>query len=201
MKYKYIFSAIGVLSIFIILIGCSKPPTAEQQNARKELEKKGIAYTTEAFFEEINKGNIENLNLFFNAGMSPNAENKGMPALHAAVLIGRDEPVKLFLDKGAKVDERVNGGMTALLFAAKLGFRANQINMLIAKGANVNAKTNSGTAVLFAVINKDVESIKVLLANGADVNAKSNDGKTPLALAKETGSAEIVKLLQQAGAK
>ena len=43
--------------------------------------------------------------------------------------------------------------------------------------------------------------VKVLLENGADVNLKNSKAQSALALAKEKGHDEIVKLLRKHGAK
>jgi uncharacterized protein len=202
MKYKLFFSSISIFAILIMFYACSETPTAEQQNARKELDQKGIVYTPKAFFDEIGKGNIDNLNLFFAAGMSPNVKVKDMTALNWAIMMSSNEGLKLLLNKGANVNGKTGNQISTLMFAAKLGGRADEVKILIDNGANINEKSGDGnTALIFAASSKDIETVKVLIDNKADVNIKTSDGKTALMLANEVGSAEIVQLLKQAGAK
>jgi hypothetical protein len=54
--------------------------------------------------------------------------------------------------------------------------------------------------LLWAVRNGNTAVVKVILANGGDPNERSSDGRTPLQLARETGSQELQELLEQAGA-
>lgn len=54
--------------------------------------------------------------------------------------------------------------------------------------------------LLAAARKSDAATVKSLLAKGADVNAKSPYGATPLFFACDRGSAEVVKILLDAGA-
>jgi ankyrin repeat protein len=63
------------------------------------------------------------------------------------------------------------------------------------------AQTNPLNDELLAAARKsDAAAVKALLAKGADVNAKSAYGATPLFFACDRGSAEVVKVLLDAGA-
>jgi anti-sigma-K factor RskA len=69
---------------------------------------------------------------------------------------------------------------------------------LAATGAAQTASLND--ELLAAARKSDAAAVKALLAKGADVNAKSPYGATPLFFACDRGSAEVVKILLDAGA-
>lgn len=72
---------------------------------------------------------------------------------------------------------------------------------LLGKGAPVNAQDGEGrTALMFAIINLHVATVKVLLDGGADVNGKAKDRCTALMLAASSGDHEIVRVLLDRGA-
>ena len=69
-------------------------------------------------------------------------------------------------------------------------------------GADVNNVDNENKSVLLlAVMSNKTEMVEVLIHKGADVNIKSKGGNTPLSMARDLGSDDIVKLLTDAGAK
>jgi ankyrin repeat protein len=116
---------------------------------------------------------------------------------------GHFEVVKLLLEKGANVNaKQPDDGRTALIWAAETG-HSEVIRLLLEKGADVNAKQMrfDFTALMEASMRGDAESVKLLLEKGADVNAKDYSGNTALGMAKQRSLAEIVQLLEKAGAK
>ncbi len=112
------------------------------------------------------------------------------------------------------VNEKDNGGCTALMIAATAG-KADCVKALVAAGADVNANDNYGdTAIEYAVYGERgwgyrfgkstmtfsasggiMDSIKALIAAGADVNAKDKQGVTALMSAAFIGDPDIVKAL------
>ena len=74
---------------------------------------------------------------------------------------------------------------------------------LFLAAANIAAGAQSASLnddLLAAARKSDAAAVKSLLARGADVNAKSPYGATPLFFACDRGSAEVVKILLDAGA-
>ena len=68
-------------------------------------------------------------------------------------------------------------------------------------GADINNVDNENKSVLLlAIMSNKTEMAEVLIYKGADVNVKSKGGNTPLSMAKDLGSEDMVKLLQKAGA-
>ena len=122
-------------------------------------------------------------------------------ALMRAVLGGDRLEVQALLEERVDVNEKSDGGVTALMNAAGTG-RIEIMRMLLDKGAEVNAKTPSGyTSLMSAALNGQTEVVKVLIERGAEVNAKAVDGDTALTYATLKGHFEIIQVLREAGAK
>jgi len=94
-------------------------------------------------------------------------------ALIAAAHLGHDEVVRTLIKAGAPLDHINNLHWTALIESIVLG--------------------NGGK--------RHTESLKALVEAGANVNIADRNGTTPLALAKGRGYAEMVAILEKAGAK
>lgn len=54
--------------------------------------------------------------------------------------------------------------------------------------------------MLLAVMQRRADLVRLLLAHGADPNARDQAGETPLERARHDGRADIVAMLQAAGA-
>jgi len=146
-------------------------------------------------------------------------------ALWEATRKGEIETVKALLAKGADVNAKTRYGATALFFAADRG-NVDLLKTLLEHGAEINAKDTfySATPLSWAAYNNRVEAVKLLIAKGAEgaddvlmigvseknldlVKAALENAKlkpetlsSALANAKNSGSAEIVAALEQAGA-
>ncbi len=93
---------------------------------------------------------------------------------------------------------RIGGITTPMLAVGK----PEQLQMLIDAGADVHAKTDEGyTALMFAVLFRNVESVRMLIKAGADVNARTKELQSVLDLAIITDIKEIIDILKQNGAK
>jgi ankyrin repeat protein len=74
----------------------------------------------------------------------------------------------------------INGGMTALLYAARDG-RLEETRLLLSGGANVKfADPNEIQPLLMSILNGHLDVARFLLDHGADVNASDYYGRTPL---------------------
>ena len=83
---------------------------------------------------------------------------------------------------------------------SKLG-KTKEVIKAINGGINVNTKDKYGyTALMYAALQDDAETVNALLEIGADINAKSNSGLTALMLAAYSGHLEIIDILIKAGA-
>lgn len=118
-------------------------------------------------------------------------------ALSVACVKNREEIVKILLERGARVNGNIRAGQTLLNVAAKFG-RANIVKILLDSGANVHTRNEKKmTALHEACGNGFWGSAKVLVDYGAEINAENENNETPLMLAMEYGSSELVKGLRE----
>jgi ankyrin repeat protein len=111
----------------------------------------------------------------------------------------------LALGASAKqVTSRYDG--TALIAAAHLG-HDGVVRQLIAAGAPLDHVNNlHWTAVIESIVlgnggPRHQATLKALITAGANLQLTDRQGNTPLALAKSRGYAEMVKMLERAGAR
>jgi ankyrin repeat protein len=165
-------------------------------------------------------GNAAIIEQLLQAGEDANAvfTQGGDTALMTAARAGKVDAIRVLLNHGADVNKANARGQTPLMWAVA-DKNAAAAKLLIEKGANVNAHTNplpppgkldlifsapappgGMTALLFAVRQNDMESVKVLLAGGADLKQTAADGTTPLLIAIINAHRTLAKYLLDQGA-
>ena len=101
-------------------------------------------------------------------------------SLFAAAKLGDVDAIKAHLADGADINERDEGGGSALGLAAIAG-RIDAMRYLIEQGADLDATSNDGGVPLHgAGFFGRYEAVELLLTSGADPNVRNNDGSTPL---------------------
>ena len=132
---------------------------------------------------------------------SQTGKHCGRTLLHCAAAYGKREMIRLFVEKGANVNEQDEEGASPLCAAVVQG-EADAADELILLGATVDLLTNKGnTALCYAVQMGETELVRVLLKHGANVNIRNARGRTPLMKAfLDYRRPELVRLLVQAGA-
>jgi ankyrin repeat protein len=141
-------------------------------------------------------------------GANPNALDAQRYDIVTIAAVANDVPMlRVALEGGASaknVTSPYDG--TALIAAAHLG-HDEVVKVLIAAGAPLDHVNNlRWTAVIEAIVLGDggkrhVETLRALIAAGANPNLADGPGTTPLALARGRGYGEMMKILEQAGAK
>jgi len=133
--------------------------------------------------------------------------NDRYDAVTIAAVAGDEATLRELLALGASAaltTSRYDG--TALIAAAHLG-HAGVVHQLIAAGAPLDHVNNlHWTALIEAIVLGDggarhVATLKALLDAGASTALTDREGRTPLALARARGYAEMVALLERAGAR
>lgn len=177
------------------------PPSNKREEARLELEKKGLTNEGSHILTSAERGDVTTLNLLLAAGVSPNAQDaKGWNALMLAALRGQASAAHTLLANGAQVNEQNEAGGTALMIAATQGDQSI-IKELLDNGAAVNAKNRQGwTPLMYAAWNGHGAAVRLLLDKKAEVNAKNQQGWTPLMCAVSRGHTAIVQTLLSRGA-
>jgi ankyrin repeat protein len=162
-------------------------------------------------------GDVKKVRLLLDGGADVNVRSQlgRTPLLVAASTNGTAETVGLLLEKGADVNAADSTGVTPLIAAATVG-DATVPTLLLARGADANARANVGqaaTALMGAAYNGNAELTRLLLARKVELDVVSADrtgtvkngpvrfgNVTALHMATMSGSAEVVKLLLDAGA-
>jgi len=142
------------------------------------------------------------------AGANPNTPENDRYDIVTIAAVANDVPtLKLALELGCSaknITSRWDG--TALIAAAHLG-HAEVVRTLIQAGAPLDHVNNLGwTAVIESIVLGDggarhTDTLRALVQAGANINLADRNRQTPLALARAKGYTNMVKLLQEAGAK
>lgn len=128
-------------------------------------------------------------------------------AVTIASVAGDEETLRLLLSLGASarlVTSRYDG--TALIAAAHLG-HDGVVRQLIAAGAPLDHVNNlHWTATIEAIVlgdggSRHQRTLQALIGAKANLQLADRQGQTPLALARSRGYREMVRMLEQAGAK
>jgi ankyrin repeat protein len=111
-------------------------------------------------------------------------DNWGKTPLHCASSCSNDSAVRVLVELGADIDKQVRSGWSALICAARWGFRTSCVELLVALGADVHLVTNGGQAACHvAVLNRHRLSLCTLVAAGGDLDQPDNKGETPRMIA------------------
>lgn len=183
------------------LLLCQSAAGANPEKARKKLDKEGISFTPESFHLKVFLGDSKIVELFLEAGMSPDTPNsKGEIPLVTAARQQDGKVMSLLLKAGANPNLANPSGTTALCRAAGEDGLKN-VQALLAAGAAVNTVCGFGrTALHEASEDGNGPITSALVAAGADLQARDEYSQPPLYFAAKASKPDALKVLLAAGA-
>ena len=160
-------------------------------------------------YEVALMGHIDVAKTLIEAGANVNhAEpHHRITVLHRAARAGHLELIQVLLTSGAELDQKDDGGWSALYWASAHG-HADVVRHLIQQAADLSVKDlrYSRTSLHQATMNRHRETVKALVEGGVDINATAGDGYTALdmAISRYKGkprAPQIQHYLQKHGAR
>eukprot|EP00743_Colponemidia_sp_Colp-15_P008506 GILK01009253.1.p1 GENE.GILK01009253.1~~GILK01009253.1.p1 ORF type:complete len:1895 (-),score=243.33 GILK01009253.1:149-5833(-) len=136
-------------------------------------------------------------------GLDPNlSDNRGLTAVHIAVIRGDLSALDVLLSHGASVDAASGKGCTALHYACK-GGHIEMVKYLLSKaGASVHVQDVANASPLhYAVEQQHERIVKILLKCGASVHSVDSAGRTPLYEALAAHNTAIASAILGASAR
>ncbi len=169
-----------------------------REEAKKKLKEMGFEFTTDAYIQTIEDGEILAVEQFLKGGFSPNLEDKnGVPLICLAARRKHRAIVSMLLKKGAYINAvSKDRGNTALMDAAAEK-DIEILKDLIDAGAHLDIKSKSGqTALILAVGQKDENIASILITAGASVTETDNLGMSAEKYARLFNLIRIIDLIE-----
>jgi ankyrin repeat protein len=167
-----------------------------------------LAYDLEELPDKATRSmRIEVMSALLERGADPNSRDIGnYTILMWASTRGENEMIKLMLEHGADVHQINEGGVTALMMAAR--WHADTSRLLLTHGAKIDQSDEGGdTPLHWAVLGDPLNDpkeirrmVELLLQHGAR-NVPNKNGETPIDYARQNQLPEIVQLIQAAERK
>ncbi len=148
------------------------------------------------------KGNLAVVNLLLEKGAEPNIQDPSRQTpLWSASFQNHPSIIRSLVKNGANLHYKDPNGNTAMSIAAA-GGATEAIAELAKLGLKPDEPNGFGRTPLFdAVDHGQPGAVQTLLKLGANPNQKTVSGNTPLQAARSKGNTEILRMLQQAGAR
>ncbi len=129
------------------------------------IKTQNIKYNERSFFNAIYDGNVQLVDMFLKAGMTPETTYLKIPAIYWAIKNNQYGVTKLFLANGADPNAYY-AGFTPLFLAIN-SKDAQIVEELIKYGADVNKEVNSVKPLQYAVQKQNSQIVELLVNAGA----------------------------------
>lgn len=148
------------------------------------------------------KGYNDLVNHLINSGANLElTDNDGFTPLWSTAFTDKGATIELLLRKGANIRHLDANGNNIITAAAANGSNKT-IQLLVARGVDPGNKNKFGRTALFdAIEHNKIDTVRLLISYKVDLNIRTASNKSPLAVARQMGFSEIVRILQEAGAK
>lgn len=177
--------------------------SAEQQKReRQSLEQDGYPYKPELFIGAVRRAELPIIQRFIYAGMDPNENILGQPAILHAAAAGKADAVAMLLKNGAEINS-LNGRRENALMVAIKQKNTRLASDLINRGINLKQQDiDRWTALHHAVYqnNGDI-MVKIIRKDNALLNIATNAGYTPVMTAIWQGNKAMVDVLIGLGSR
>ncbi len=165
--------------------------------AKDALVARGVDVSNSGFLEAVSAGDTVSVELYLDAGFSPDLRNKkGVPALVAAIRNTHFLTMRTLLDHGADVDVKaLDRDTTALMDAASLG-EAAAVQELVERGAQLDLQSKDGqTALILSIGKGDDQCALILLQAGANPDLEDKLGMSARKYAQLFGRTKVLEVL------
>lgn len=141
------------------------------QELKDVLTQKKLAPTTKCLFEQIKKGNTENVSLLLEAKIDPNSSYMSDYPIYYAARFDKFDILKLLYEKGAKLDR----GFYSELYEAVRNKNKEMAQYLLDRNAKVNYSDSitNNTILYMALKNNMIDIASQLIDKGARADVKS----------------------------
>ena len=146
-------------------------------------------YFTKKLLKAVKRGNFYEVQRLFNEGADPDVRHfLGWTALHVATVNRQSEIVKFLLEKGANPD--ISDDFVNIYQTAREK-QMQSLDVMISReeefNSNLNLRSNfrGCTALHYASLADDLESVKYLLEFGANPTLTNDYGRTPKDYARD----------------
>lgn len=177
---------------------------ADQRTAdfRAVLEERGFKFVPTEMFACVSTGDLANVVMFVNAGMSVDTLNdRGWTPLMVALFEGQEKVALFLIKRGADPFFCDPTGYRPIHWAAFHGY-VTVIRELAQRGANLGIKTNFGwPPLLQAAARGYAAAVDTLVELGAHVDISDEEGWTALHKACANGHEDVVAVLLLHGAR
>lgn len=153
-----------------------------------------------AFANAMERGDVERAAAWLDAGLPPDFLGSRIGSgLMIGAWEGKIELMRLFISRGADINQPNANGETALTLAAWRG-NLEAARWLVERGARINVPARQWSPLHYAVLAGQTSVVDYLIAEGANINALSTNGSSVLMLAVHEGRQELAQKLIDLGA-